>query len=134
MGGMIQKGYFKPLEELGSPLENEGAYLGCMRYDEEFEYWIGMFFPEGTSVPEGYEYADTPCGFIGTCWIYGHEDKGEIYGEEPHNMCMSKIKEEGWQIAENSWFFERYNCPQFTTLDEKGNVILDYCFYLQPGH
>lgn len=57
-----------------------------MRYDEEFEYWIGMFFPEGTSVPENYEYADIPWGFIGTCWIYGGEDKGEIYGEEPHNM------------------------------------------------
>ena len=27
---------------------------------------------------------------------------------------------------EDDWCFERYNCPRFTTPDEKGNVILDY--------
>jgi len=28
-------------------------------------------------------------------------------------------------------FFELYNCPRFTTPDDKGNVILDYGFYLK---
>lgn len=127
----FQKGCFKPLEELGGLPENEDAYLGCMRCSDKFEYWIGMFFPEGTPVPEGYEYADIPSGDIGTCWIYGRDDNGEIYGEEPYNMSMSKIEEAGWKVAENSWVFERYNCPRFTTPDEKGKVILDYCFYLK---
>jgi hypothetical protein len=124
-------GYFKILEELGSLPENEGAYVGCMRCKDEFEYWIGMFFPENTEVPDGYEYVDIPESDIGTCWIYGREDNGELYGDGPLNMCVSKITEEGWNIDEDSWFFERYNCPRFTTADEKGKVILDYCMYLK---
>ncbi|MDF2880797.1 MAG: AraC family transcriptional regulator [Clostridiaceae bacterium] len=43
---------------------------------------------------------------------------------------MSKITDAGWKAAENSCFFERYNCQRFTTPDEKGKVILDYCIYL----
>jgi hypothetical protein len=130
-GEWFGKGYFKTLEELGSLPENEGAYVGCMRCADKFEYWIGMFFPEGTTVPEGYEYTDIPSGDIGTCWIYGCEDNGEIYGQEPHNMCTSKIIEAGWRFEEDSWFFERYNCPRFTTPDENGKVILDYSIYLK---
>lgn len=126
-----EKGYFNILEELESLPENEGAYLGCMRCTDEFEYWIGMFFSEQTPVPDGFTYVDIPSGDIGTCWIYGREDNGEIYGQEPHDMCMSRIKEEGWQFAEDTWFIERYNCPRFTTPDENGKVILDYCVYLK---
>ncbi len=29
------------------------------------------------------------------------------------------------------WFFERYQCPRFTTPDEKGNVILDMCYFVK---
>lgn len=130
-GDWFEKGYFKALEELGGLTENGDAFIGCMRCTGEFEYWIGMFFPEDTPVPDGYMYADIPSGEIGTCWIYGREDNGEIYGLEPHNMCLSKIQDEGWKVLKDSWFFERYNCPRFTTPDEKGKVILDYCFYLQ---
>lgn len=76
-----EKGYFRILEELGSLPENEGAYLGCMRCTEEFEYWIGMFFTENTPVPDGFMHVDIPSGDIGVCWVYGCEDNGEIYGE-----------------------------------------------------
>lgn len=130
-GEWFQNGYFKTLEKLDGLPENEGAYLGCMRCEDEFEYWIGMFFPEGTPVPDGYMYVDIPKGDIGTCWIYGREDNGELYGEEPHDMCMTKIADAGWELAQNPWYFERYNCPRFTSPDEKGNVILDYCVYLK---
>jgi hypothetical protein len=130
-GEWFENGYFKTLEELGSLPENGDAYVGCMRCVDTFEYWIGMFFPAETVIPEGYSYVDIPKGDIGTCWIYGREDNGEIYGMEPHNLCMSKIAEAGWQLAKDPWFFERYNCPRFTTPDDKGNVILDYCVYLQ---
>ena len=104
----FEKGYFKPLEELGR-----------------------LFFPEDTLVPDGYMYADIPKGDVGTCWIYGQEDNGELYGQEPHNMCVSKIVEEGWQLAKDPWFFERYNCSRFTKPDDTGKVILDYCIYLK---
>lgn len=130
-GEWFGMGYFKELEELGSLPENEDAYVGCMRCKDEFEYWIGMFFPENTSVPEGFSYVDIPKGDIGTCWVYGREDNGEVYGMEPYNMCLSKLAENGWKTDEEAWCFERYNCPRFTTPDEKGNVILDYCFYLK---
>ncbi|MDD2481725.1 MAG: GyrI-like domain-containing protein [Lutispora sp.] len=130
-GEWFEKGYFRALEELGSLPENGDAYLGCMRCVGEFEYWIGMFFPEETPVPDGYMYVDIPSGDLGTCWIRGREDNGEIYGQEPHEMCISKIKEAGWQLSEDPWFIERYNCPRFTTPDEKGKVILDYCIYLK---
>ncbi|WIV11520.1 GyrI-like domain-containing protein [Proteiniborus sp. MB09-C3] len=127
----FEKGYFKTLEELGSLPENGDAYLGCMRCADEFEYWIGMFFPEQTPIPEGYMYVDIPSGDVGTCWIYGRDDNGEIYGRESHDMCLSKINDEGWQVANNAWVFELYNCPRFTTPDENGKVILDYCIYLR---
>ena len=127
----FHQGCFKPLEALASLPENEGAYVGCMRCGEEFEYWIGLFFPAGTSAPDGYAYVDIPAGDVGTCWIHGREDTGELYGEKPHNMCMSRIKEAGWQVARNPWFFERYNCPRFTTPDVEGKVVLDYCVSLR---
>lgn len=130
-GEWFEKGYFKPLEELGALPENGDAFLGCMRCKEEFEYWIGMFFPEDTPVPDSYMYVDIPADDVGTCWLYGREDNGELYGEEPHNRCVSKIMEQGWQIAKEPWFFERYNCPRFTTPDEAGRVMLDYCIYLK---
>lgn len=130
-GEWFTNGYFTTLEAFGSLPANEGAYVGCMRCMEEFEYWIGMFFPEGTTVPDDFSYVDILKGDIGTCWIYGNENNGELYGMDPHNLCMAKITEEGWQLAEDSWFFERYQCPRFTSPDEKGNVILDYCAYLK---
>jgi hypothetical protein len=130
-GEWFEKRYFNKLEELGSLPENDNAYVGCMRCSDKFEYWIGMFFPENTIVPEGFQYVDIPKGDIGTCWIYGREDNGELYGMESHNLCMDKIGEAGWRLQENPWFFERYQCPRFTTPDDKGKVILDYGVYLK---
>jgi hypothetical protein len=70
-----RRGWFKPLEALGSLTENEDAYVSCMRYAGEFEYWIGMFFPRDTSVPDGYSYVDIPAGDIGTRWIHGRDGR-----------------------------------------------------------
>lgn len=130
-GEWFQKGYFDSLQNMKSLPEAEGAYLGFMRCNGEFEYWIGMFFPEDTPVPEGYQYLDIPQGDVGTCWIHGYEDTGELYGQEAHNVCISKIEEKGWHVSENPWFLERYNCPRFTAPDEQGKVILDYCILLK---
>ncbi len=132
-GKWFENDWFSPLEKLGSLPEAEGAYMGCMRCIDEFEYWIGMFFPEGTQVPDGYMYIDIPSGNIGTCWIYGSEDNGEIFGQEIYSMCVSEIIDRGWKLSKNPWVFERYNCPRYTTRDEKGKVILDYCIYLQDS-
>jgi hypothetical protein len=45
---------------------------------------------------------------------------------ETHDMCLEELKALGYKRKEDDWCFERYNCPRFTTPDEKGNVILDY--------
>ncbi|HHY23601.1 MAG TPA: GyrI-like domain-containing protein [Clostridiaceae bacterium] len=130
-GEWFQNGWFAEVEKLGPLPENGDAYLGVMRcINGNFEYWIGMFFPTGTTVPEGYAYTDIPEGDIGTCYIYGHEDTGELYGLDAHNACMDEIAKAGWKLQQDPWFFERYNCPRFTTPDEHGKVILDYCVYL----
>lgn len=130
-GEWLEHGYFSSLEAMGSLPQSEGAYLGFMRCQAGFEYWIGMFFPKDTPVPDGYQYLDIAQGDIGTCWIYGREDTGELYGQKAHDMCISKIEENGWYISENPWFLERYNCPRFTTPDDQGKVILDYCVLLR---
>lgn len=129
-GEWFEKGYFAQLEELGLSPQIDQSPLGFMRSEGEFEYWIGMFFPKDTPVPEGFMSLDLPSGTIGTCWIYGRNDSGELYGMEAHNMCVERILEQGRRIPEHPVVFERYNCPRFTTPDAHGNVILDYCIYL----
>ena len=131
-GEWFEKGYFAVLEQLEPALVTGDAYVGCMRCCAgEFEYWIGMFFPDNTPVPDGYTHVDIPAGDVGICWIYGRHGTGELYGQEAHDMCMAKIQEAGWQIADEPWLFELYNCPRFTAPDAKGNVILDYGVYLR---
>lgn len=127
----FEKELFPPLEALGSLAEHGGAYAGLMRpQNGELEYWIGMFFPEQTAVPPGYESAAAAAGDFALCYIYGNEQNGEIYGEQPHRLCLASIAEHGWRYQEGGWFFERYSCPRFTAPDEAGNVILDYGFAL----
>lgn len=129
----FSNGWFEILEKLGP---HEDACFGAMRMaqdadGEHFEYWICMLLPEGTTVPEGFDYVDIPQGNIAVGWICGSESNGEIYGGEPLNLCLSAFRQEGWELQENPWYFERYTCPRFTTPDEKGNVILDYCVYIK---
>ena len=113
--------------------ENGGAYVGLERRKngQLSEYWIGMFTPENTVVPEGFEYIDFPKSSMGTCWVYGKE-------EETHAAvcnCRKALQDAGMEAdtdcsgAETS--FENCLCPRFTTPDEKGNVILDYCYYIK---
>lgn len=131
-GEWFKNGWFSEIEKLGALPENGDAYLGAMKcINGKFVYWIGMFFPAETTVPEGFAYADIPEGDIATCYIYGREDSGELYGLEAHNACMEEIAKKGWKLQKDPWFFERYNCPRFTTPDEHGKVILDYCAYVE---
>jgi len=110
-----------------------GAYVGLERRkeDEPFEYWIGMFTPPDTAVPDGFLPVDFPPSRLGVCWIYGKEN-------ETHGLtggCSDKLREEGMEIAadENGavWSFENCLCPRYTTPDEKGNVILDFCYFVK---
>ncbi|GHU83356.1 hypothetical protein FACS1894196_3090 [Clostridia bacterium] len=121
-------GWFGPLEALGALPQSEGAYVGVIRDGADgFAYWIGMLFAAGTPAPEGYACADIAGTNIATCWLYGSERGGDLFGMENHAACLAEIARQGWTPAGEGLYIERYNCPRFTTPDDKGNVILDYC-------
>lgn len=124
----MQTAFLKPIEAIGNAVsENGDSYIGAMRVvNGVFEYWIGMFLAADSPVPDGYEYVDIAPLDYAVFWLYGDEKNGELYGIENHNMCLEEICRQGWKMTEDCWCFERYNCPRFTTPDEKGNVILDY--------
>jgi hypothetical protein len=121
-----------------SPFIDDTIGLMTMRGDMTgFTYWIGLFFPAGTNVPEEYDYLDLPESIIGIGWVYGNLENGEIFGGPPHEAVCKKIEENGIgtfrnDITDNDTycFFERYNCPRFTEKDENGNVTLDYGNYI----
>lgn len=129
-GEWFREDRFGTLEALGPAPEHEGAYIGLMRSAGDFEYWIGMFFPVGTPAPEGYDFVDLPACTFATCWLYGREDTGELFGDAAQKLCFSQIAKEGWKVAETPWVMERYNCPRYTDPDEHGKVILDYLIQL----
>lgn len=132
-GQWHQNGWFDAIESLGLLPQNNDAYVGAKRICEgAFEYWIGMLFPQETGAPEGFEAADIAPLDMAVCWLYGGESSGELTSMEAHNKCLSEIAERGYARRENEWCFEMYNCPRFTTPDEKGNVILDYCVAVNP--
>lgn len=111
--------------------ENGAGYIGVERRAEgqPFEYYIGMLTPENTPVPEGFLSIDFANLDLGTCWIYGRED--EVHDT---SACAQKITEQGMKIWQDEngavWSFENCLCPRFTTPDEDGNVILDYCYFI----
>lgn len=137
-GEWFEKDRFGRLEglltdEYKTAYEDAGAYIGLMRCreGEPFQYWIGMFLPEGAEVPEGYGFVDMPEAKLGVAWIQGQE--GELYCKE--DKCAERLVQDGFEIVNDPsgacWFFERYGCPRFTTPDSQGNVILDICFYVK---
>lgn len=138
-GEWFMNGWFDAVEgAMGGPdailavWENGGGYCGLERRgDVPFEYWIGMFTPAGTPVPEGFACVDFPAGTLGTAWICGPE--GEVHGAIP--ACAAKLAEAGMEPLRDAdggvWSFENGLCPRFTVPDEKENVILDYCYYIR---
>lgn len=137
-GEWFQNNRFEKLESLlnedfNSSYEDASAYVGLMHWKEgePFQYWIGMFLPVGTEAPEGYDYVNLPAAKLGVCWLHGPE--GELYCKE--DKCAERLVQEGHEITDDGqggwWFFERYNCPRFTSSDEAGNRILDIAHYIK---
>lgn len=111
--------------------ENGAGYVGLEHRGEDgsFEYWIGMFTPENTEVPDGFCSFDFPQAGLGTCWIYGKEN--EIHDT---SGCASAVKAADMKLWHDDegriWSFENCVCPRYTTPDENGNIIMDYCYFV----
>ena len=119
--------WFSKLEANPRHAMNEDAFIGAVRIvNGRPEHWIGMFFPMGTAVPDGFESVEMEETDFAVCFLYAKENSSDFYTMETHEMCLEALKEQGFTRREDSWCFERYQCPRFTTPDEQGNVILDY--------
>ena len=106
---------------------NDDAYIGMVRVlSGAPERWIGMFFPEGTPVPEGFEAVEIPPMDYAVCYLQAKEGSSEFFAPEAHQLCLEAIKAKGMTRREDDWCFERCQCPRYTAPDADGNVILDY--------
>lgn len=137
-GEWFEKNRFEKLEgllteEFNKTYEDSQAYVGLMRWKdgEPFQYWIGMFLPQNTQIPEGFDSVDMRSGNLGVCWLQGIEE--QLYCNE--DKCAKRLEEKGHEIMADEegawWFFERYVCPRFTEKNEEGKVILDICHYIK---
>lgn len=138
-GDWFSNGWFDQLEKAMGGVdsirriwENGGGYVGLERRCEgqPFEYWIGMFTPADTEVPEGFESVDFPAVGLGTCFIYGNES--EVHDTSGCREAVENMGMEIWRDERGGvWSFENCLCPRYTTPDDKGNIILDYCYYVK---
>jgi len=120
-------GWFDMLEKQPRLPFNDDAYIGAVRIvNGKPEYWIGMFFPEQTEIPQGFEGVDIAPLDYAVCYLYDREGSREFYAMATHEQCLNALKAAGFVRREDDWCFERYQCPRFTTPDEHGCVILDY--------
>ena len=125
-----RNGWFSQLEKSGT--SPDGSYVGAMRITEQgFEYWIGMLLTQ-EETPQGFDAVNIPAENLAVCYLYGKDGSADIFGMEAHEACVSAWEEKGW--LPSGWYFERYNCPRYTSPDKKGNVILDYCACVTPGN
>lgn len=126
-GEWWENDWFSVLEK-NQPLPINGdAYIGAVHIVNGMpEFWIGMFFPVDTEVLDGFDFVDIEALGYAVCYLYDKEGSGDFYTMETHDMCLEELKALGYKRKEDDWCFERYNCPRFTTPDEKGNIILDY--------
>lgn len=122
-------------ENLQTLYEDGTAPLGFMRFKEgdSFEYWIGMFVPPDTEVPEGFGSLDLEPSDLGICWYHGTEN--ELYAQE--HLAMQRLQSEGMEIQPDKEgyinFFERYSEERFLLQDEEGRRILDIGFVVKPA-
>ena len=122
-GEWWENGWFETLEKIPALPFNGDAYIGARR--EAGVHWIGMLFPAGTAVPEGFEFVDLPPADYAVCFNRDAEGSAALYSRQTREACLERIAALGLRVKEG-WRLERYNCPRFTTPDERGRVVLDW--------
>lgn len=106
---------------------NGDSYLGLSM---DGKYWIGMLFAPDAAVPEGFAAMDLSETEYAFCYLYGPEDSKDFFTPEARALCAAAMKEAGILPKAGGALLERYACPNYTTPDEAGNVILDLGFAL----
>lgn len=109
--------------------KTDNSYSGLMLVNEragKLVYWIGALVSDDVDAPEEFESCQIPSANAYTFYIKGIDDpalyamEGECFGRVPPEELF--IDADGCVAS-----IERYNCPRFTTPDENGEVILDFC-------
>jgi len=96
--------------------EGGDAYINLVKKKSGLhEHWMGMFMPEGTEVPQGYEALDFSPMTICVCNVYGKRDEIVKYETE----C---------RLENAPWYFRRFNWNRFFAEDVYGKRLLDYCY------
>ena len=126
-------GWFETLEALPLSALNQDGYTEAIHAAAgQPEHWLGMFFPENTTPPEGFQWVDFPAMDCAVCYLYGSQE--ELFRPEAPNQCLLALAEQGMEHQDGDWCFQRCACPGFTTPDEQGNVILDYIISIQKDN
>lgn len=114
--------------------EDGDAYIYMTKHSKisaPVEAWIGIFVSPDVEVPDGFLSMDYPEQNLGVCWIYGNDIQTYLKITE----CRQKIEDGGMEIIceedGSVWSFSRDQCPRYTTPDEKGNIIRDYCYFVK---
>jgi len=81
-----------------------------------------VFFADAVDFPE----AD-----LGAVRVTGKEDETT----DREKDCLFELGRAGLEAIKDSegawWCLERYGCPGYAGPDEKGNVILDICYFIR---
>lgn len=96
-----------------------------------FEYDIGVFQAADAPDVAGFDSVLIEAGTAFVCYLYGHEETGELYGEDATNRCLSMLETAGFHAADKGWLFERYHDTRFLRPDKAGCVVLDFGVYLE---
>lgn len=106
----------------------DAAHVGVMidwdRGDGDFSYICGMLMRDDAVVPEGYVSRMLVPTKAAVSWIRG-KDVADVCAKA-HELTEQALQAEGYRNDGMSWCMELYNCPRFTTPDEKGQITLDY--------
>lgn len=127
--------WFEEIESIGERADiNDGSYCVLTGYvNGEPEHYLGEFFPEGTLVPGGFDFADLPAMDAALFFIKGLQNECYDMVIAKRDRLNAAMTERGMTPPETQlrWLsFERDNCPRWTDPDTEGRQILDYAIYL----
>ena len=129
LDNMRLNGMFEVIEK--SAANSGDSYICLIRKTENdsYEFCLGIFVPDNTKVPGGYETIDLPKSTLNVCRVYGKKNAIVRYDTE----CRKKLTEEGIYYHEDEacaqWFFLRFNWRTFFEEDKFGKRIVEYCYF-----